>query len=235
MPSMRPSRLSAALAAIPMFAIFGCGAATRWERDDRFENAPLFAGQPLQTERAAMGLSGPGYQTRLKAGQSSKALTPEDVNAVATRLLKHYRGELGEYSGVRDERYFLVSIQPDVMVVAPFVYKIPLKEAAQIHGLSERMVAKVLTPLHEQIRQEQQAAKRQGLAIGWLAELPGPNYAELGCSFPDLPGATLWAPQLGPARPFDDEARQLLAERLQLSVRPHPKIPGHWQAAGCPT
>ncbi|HLO95477.1 MAG TPA: hypothetical protein VK195_14290 [Burkholderiaceae bacterium] len=223
------------LTALAPLLLTGCMSSARWEPDERFSNVPLFAGQPLQAERAATGFSGPGYQVRLKASRGWHAFDSADMDRVAARLLRHYRGELGEYSGVRDERYFLVSIQPDVMVVAPFVYKIPLKTAAQIHGLSERVVAKVLTPLHEQIRQEQQAAKRQGLEMGWLAELPGPNYAELGCSFPDLPGATLWAPQLGPARPFDDEARALLAEKLKLDVRRHPTVPEYWQLVGCPS
>lgn len=235
MPSQQTRPLYVTLALMPLLALFGCGSSRAWDRDDRFENVPLYAGQPMQAERAAMGFSGPGYQIRLKARQGAKALNHEDVDAIAGRLLKQYRGELGEYSGVRDERYFLLSIQPDVMVVSPFVYKIPLKTEAQIRGLREQVVAQVLNPLHEQLMQLRMAAKRQGLGEGWLSRLPGPNYAELGCAFPDLPGAQLWAPQLGPARPFDDEARTLLADQLKLTVRRHPTLPDHWQLVGCPT
>jgi hypothetical protein len=234
MPSQQTRPLYATLALLPLLALSGCGSRPAWDRDDRFGNVPFHAGQPLQAERAAMGFSGPGYQTRLKARQGTKTLDREEVDAIAGRLLKQYRGELGEYSGVRDERYFLLSIQPDVMVVAPFVYKIPLKTAAQIQGLRERVVDQVLNPLHEQLMQLQMAAKRQGRGEGWLSRLPGPNYAELGCAFPDLPGAQLWAPQLGPARPFDDAARALLAERLKLAVHRHPTLRDHWQLVGCP-
>lgn len=235
MPPKQTRPFCIALALLPLLALSGCGSRPAWDRDDRFGNVPFHAGQPLQAERAAMGFSGPGYQTRLKARQGTKTLDREEVDAIAGRLLKQYRGELGEYSGVRDERYFLVSIQPEVMVVAPFVYKIPLKTAAQIQGLRERVVAQVLNPLHEQLMQLQMAARRQGLGQGWLSHLPGPNYAELGCAFPDLPGAQLWAPQLGTARPFDDAARGLLADHLQLTVRRHPTLPDHWQLVGCPT
>ena len=235
MPSKKTRSLFLALAAMPLLTLFGCGSSAAWEPDDRYENVPLYAGQPMQAERAGMGFSGSGYQVRLKARQSSKALRSEDVDAVASRLLKRYRGEMAKYSGVRDERYFLISIQPDVMVVAPFVYKIPRKTAAQMKGLSGDFNDKVLNPLYEELKQQQEGAQQHGLGEGWFSRLPGPNFAELGCSFPDLPGAVLWAPALGSERPFDEAARKLTADKLKISAQRHPRIPGHWQLVGCTT
>lgn len=211
--------------------------ANAWEPDERFGNVPFFNERPMQLQKRPMAFA-PAAQVdvRYKGVGWFNTFTTEDLDERASALLRRYRGPVADYSGVRDERYFLISVKPDVMVVAPFHFELKIKTKEQMSGLAEAVTSKVLNPMFQQLRREQNSAVAKGLAEGLFARLPGPNFVEIGCAFPDIPGAVMWAPSLGPAQTaFDAPARFDLASKLGIKVQPHPRADGYWQIAGCPT
>lgn len=207
-----------------------------WERDDRVSNVPFCNGHPMQPQRPSTSLLSI-FETgvRLKGEGLFKAFNKERLDQHAGNILQTYRGRIEKYGGVRDERYFLISIQPDVMVVAPFKFNLKYKTAEQMRGLAGNVTAEVFNPMYQQIIAQQRTTVRGDSRFEMMAELPGPNYAELGCAFPDLPNAVLWAPSISQQQiAFDDAARASLAKELGLTVQRHPVLNGYWQIAGCP-
>jgi hypothetical protein len=211
--------------------------AQAWERDERFGNVPFFNGRPMQMQKRPMSFATAAQvEIRLKGEGWFHVISSEELDERATKVLQRYRGPIAEYSGVRDERYFLISIQPDVMVVAPFQFELKYKTAEEMRGLAERVTSEVFNPIYRQLVTQQSDAIANGLASGLLARLPGPNYAEIGCAFPDMPNAVLLAPSLSREQVvFDEAARARLAGELGIIVQRHPRLNGYWQIARCPT
>jgi hypothetical protein len=208
-----------------------------WEQDDRFGNVPFFKGRPMQAQKRPMSFATAAQvEVRLKGSGWFGAFEREDVDKRSTAILQNYRGVIPRYGGVRDERYFLISLDPGVVVIAPFRFELKYKTADQMRVLSDNVTSELLNPMYQQIIAQQSSALANGLARGLLAEIPGPNYVEIGCAFPDVPGSVVLAPSLGSMESvFDLTARIKLKERLGLEIRRHPSIAGYWQLAGCPT
>jgi hypothetical protein len=216
-----------------------CAPATQaWERDDRFGNVPFFRGQPMLAQKRAM-LFAPAAQLEVRlAGQGwlGTSLRPDALEERAAALMQAWHGPIPRYGGVRDERYFLISLEPDVVVITPFTFDLKYRSGAQLRGGREDISSGVLNPMYRQLQAQQRSGTGQGLAEGLKVQLPNPNYVELGCAFPEMEGAMLWAPAFMD-RPiaFDADARSRLNTKLGLDVRKHPRVGGYWQVDGCPT
>jgi hypothetical protein len=209
-----------------------------WERDARFGNVPFFRGAPMLVQKRPMLFASAAQVDVRLTGQGwfATSMDHEVLDARATALMRAWHGPVKPYGGVRDERYFLISMDPDVVVVAPFQFEVKYKTNEQMRGLVERVTSEVPNPMFQQLRAQQRAGNEQGLAEGLMARLPNPNFVELGCAFPDLPGAMLWAPAfMDQPIAFDSDARSKLMAKLGIDVRRHPRVSTYWQMDGCPT
>jgi hypothetical protein len=235
-PKSAISRICTRTTAMIFMLGLSCNAsAYEWERYERFGNVPFYRGSPMVVQKRGQFLSGMPKVRLVGNGWLKPSLSEKELAGRATFIINGWDGQMPPISGVRDERYFLISINPDVVIIAPFIFKLQYKTKDQVRNLAEKVTSEVYNPMWEQLQAQQHAARSQGLAEGLLVEIPNPNYVEVGCAFPDLSDSTLLAPALAKgAIPFDAAARDKLGKKLGLNIRKHPRIAAYWQLEKCP-
>jgi hypothetical protein len=208
-----------------------------WEQDPRFGNVPFYTGKPMLAQMKPLAFSpANSKQVRLKRDGMFGVIDTGALEKTANAMIEKHRGVIAPYGGVRDERYFLISINPDVMIVSPFIFDFKHKTEQQMRGLADGVTSAVLNPMYAQIQQQQNDAVKQGMHEGLLATVSGPNYVEVGCSFPDIPSSmviasTLWDRPVS----FDQAAWAKLKNNAGLTILHNARYRGYLHIAGCPT
>lgn len=211
-----------------------------WEEDEHFTNVPFFHGLPMLAQKRPM-MFAPANQVEyriISRGFFSTTIPRNDIDERVTKILAAFQGPLKVFSGIRDERYFLISINPNIVIIAPFKFDLNYKTGKELSDLNlrGRITYEVVIPMHEQLQSQKKMDSNKEIANGYRAKLPNLNYVEIGCAFPDIDGAMLWAPDLmkQPVN-FDLNSRIQLKEKLGISVIKHPRVKNYLHVEGCPT
>lgn len=209
-----------------------------WERSERFGNVPFYKGSPMMVQERTM-MFAPANQKEIRLtgkGWFSKSLNLGELEERSTDLINSRNRHLPTHNGIRDERYFLISLDPDVVIISPFEFKLRHKTTEELKSLAERIVPEVLNPMYAQIKEQQKFAKDKGVAPGLLSLLPSRNYVEIGCTFPDIASSSLWAPSIMESPvPFDEHSRINALKKLGIDFQRHPNVNDYWKIVGCPT